>query len=210
MAKGIPKNGINTGRFKKGEISPRKGAVVSIETREKMRMAKLGKKVIFSDQHRRNLSIALKGNSNTKGKKRIFTEKWKRNMSLAKIGKPSKAKGKTWKINPIYIPSMRARMLGDKNPAWKPDRSQLAKKQIRNDGAYFEWRRQVWARDNFKCLMKDSDCNGSIEAHHILRWIEYPELRYDVKNGITLCHKHHPRKKVDEVKMIPTYKELIF
>jgi len=50
------------------------------------------------------------------------------------------------------------------------------------------------------------------------RWIEdrgqvvkrdYPELRYEVNNGITLCHFHHPRKINDEMKLSPYFQELI-
>ena len=59
MPKGIPKNGINKGQWKKGQISPRKGVLVSQETRQKMREKKLGRKVIFSDKHRENLSKAI-------------------------------------------------------------------------------------------------------------------------------------------------------
>jgi len=56
----------------------------------------------------------------------------------------------------------------------------------------------------------NKDCGGRIEVHHILRWSDYPNLRYDVNNGITLCKLHHPRKKVEEIRMIPTFRELIF
>lgn len=86
MPKGIPKNGINKGQFKKGQVSLRKGASVSAETKLKMRIAKLGKKVIFSDKHKENLSIALKGRIGPlKGQKRShFSKEWRERMSKAK------------------------------------------------------------------------------------------------------------------------------
>src|SRR3990167_5138241 len=62
------------------------------------------------------------------------------------------------------------------------DRSKLARRDERNDSAYGDWRMQVWRRDNFKCRFTGGNCNGRIEAHHILRWSDYPELRYEVKN----------------------------
>jgi len=212
MPKASPKNKINTGRFKKGCVGIRKGVPVSEETREKMRQAKIGKKVTFSDSHKRNLSIALKGKErpHLQGKKRIFTEDWKENIRLSKVGQPSKSKGKSWKINPIHIPAMKERMLGSKNPSYIFDRSKLAKKQIRNDGAYFEWRNLVKARDCGKCRIDNKNCGGRIEVHHILKWSDYPNLRYEVNNGITLCKLHHPRKKVEEIRMISTFRELIF
>jgi hypothetical protein len=74
---------------------------------------------------------------------------------------------------------------------------------------YREWRTSVFKRDNWKCKMFNKDCNGMLQAHHILRWSEYPELRYDINNGITLCIKHHPRKKNDEMQLTPYFRTLI-
>ena len=50
---------------------------------------------------------------------------------------------------------------------------------------------------------------GRIEAHHILPWSNYPELRYEINNGISLCHFHHPRKKNDEIKLAPMFNQLV-
>ena len=98
---------------------------------------------------------------------------------------------------------------GSKSVNWIVDRSKLKVKQQRNDSAYQEWRKQVWTRDNFKCKIDNQDCKGHIEAHHILDWSNFPELRYQIKNGITLCHAHHPRKRAEEKRLVPTFKELM-
>ena len=98
---------------------------------------------------------------------------------------------------------------GESHYKWKVDRTQLARKQERNDGAYKEWRRQVWVRDGYKCKISNLDCAGRIEAHHILGWTKYPELRYVINNGITLCHFHHPRKKEDEKSLSPYFQRLV-
>jgi len=63
----------------------------------------------------------------------------------------------------------------------------------------------VKGRDGWKCKIANADCDGKIEAHHILSWRDYPELRYQPNNGITLCHAHHPRKRVDEAKLLPYF-----
>ena len=89
------------------------------------------------------------------------------------------------------------------------DRSLLKKTDRRNDSAYKEWRMNVYKRDIFKCKISNEDCNGRIEAHHILGWTPYPELRYDINNGITLCHHHHPRKRIDEKEKVNLFKQLI-
>lgn len=100
-------------------------------------------------------------------------------------------------------------LFGEKSNRWIKDRSKLAKKQIRNDYAYQEWRRLVWVRDGFTCQLKDNDCKSKIIGHHILPWRDYPELRYEINNGITLCHYHHPRKRVDEKRLELTLINLV-
>lgn len=57
----------------------------SLETREKMRQAKLGKKVIFSAKHRSNLSVALQGNTCGRANKgRILSPEWRKKISITK------------------------------------------------------------------------------------------------------------------------------
>ena len=72
---------------------------------------------------------------------------------------------------------------------------------------YKSWRTRVFVRDDFKCRI--CDVGGYLEAHHILKWSEYPELRYNINNGITLCRAHHPRKRAEEKRLIPTFMELV-
>jgi hypothetical protein len=98
---------------------------------------------------------------------------------------------------------------GKNNARWIEDRTLLVKKQMRNDYSYHEWRRLVFTRDNWKCQINDSICSGRIEAHHILSWKDFPELRYEVKNGITLCHFHHPFKKDEEKKLSSIFQKIV-
>lgn len=105
--------------------------------------------------------------------------------------------------------SFKRKMSGQNNPKWIFDRSKLVKRQERNDSAYKNWRMSVWIRDGFKCRILNDDCNGRIEAHHILGWSLYPELRYEINNGITLCHAHHPRVRAEEKRLTPQFQELV-
>lgn len=98
---------------------------------------------------------------------------------------------------------------GENHWKWISDRTKIIPKQKRNDYAYKEWRKNVWLRDNWRCKIANPDCKGRIEAHHILGWTEYPELRYQVNNGITLCHTHHPRKRSEEAKLSPYFQKLV-
>ncbi len=131
-----------------------------------------------------------------KGKK--FSKEWKDNLSKAHSGQQSYWKGRK-----------RPEIVGDKNPSWKGGKEFWKKSDDRNDGAYQVWRLKVHKRDNYKCQIKDKNCKGRIEVHHILGWTEFPELRYKVNNGITLCHFHHPRKRVEEIKLISTFQGLV-
>jgi 5-methylcytosine-specific restriction endonuclease McrA len=61
------------------------------------------------------------------------------------------------------------------------------------------WRNLVFSRDGYTCQICGlKSGNGKtvwIEAHHIKSWAKYPQLRWDVDNGITLCRECH--KKTD-------------
>lgn len=55
---------------------------------------------------------------------------------------------------------------------------------------YKIWRRSVFERDNYTCQLCSKD-GVKIEADHIKPWSSYPELRYEINNGRTLCKKCH-------------------
>jgi hypothetical protein len=65
------------------------------------------------------------------------------------------------------------------------------------------WRTKVFERDNYTCVMcKETSGNGhrvTLNAHHIKSWKDFPELRDNIDNGITLCkschYKIHSKKK---------------
>ena len=80
-------------------------------------------------------------------------------------------------------------MRGENNPAWKggvTDANRLARGSIEND----EFRRIVFARDNYTCQLCGDD-KKRIEANHIKLFSENKELRFEPRNGITLCKDCH-------------------
>jgi hypothetical protein len=94
---------------------------------------------------------------------------------------------------------------GANHPNWKNGVS----KHVHNvsEPKYKEWRMSVFTRDGFKCKLCSTKNN--LQAHHILRWADYPEFRYDINNGITLCRAHHPRMRAEEKRLEPTFRELV-
>jgi hypothetical protein len=79
----------------------------------------------------------------------------------------------------------------------------------RNDPAYILWAQNVKRRDGRTCRLQDKHCSGRLEAHHIYRWADYPDKRYDINNGIALCQGHHPRRREDEQRLIPVLSRLV-
>lgn len=60
-----------------------------------------------------------------------------------------------------------------------------------NDPLYKQWRIKVYSRDNWKCKWPGCAINKKLNAHHIKTWADFPGLRYEINNGITLCKYHH-------------------
>lgn len=58
---------------------------------------------------------------------------------------------------------------------------------------YTQWRKQVYARDGYLCQLCKNSEHNKLNAHHIRRWANFPNLRYAVSNGITLCRKCHKK-----------------
>lgn len=55
---------------------------------------------------------------------------------------------------------------------------------------YKKWRKSVFERDKYTCK-KCGQVGGTLNAHHIKSYKNYPKLRYSLKNGLTLCEKCH-------------------
>lgn len=69
------------------------------------------------------------------------------------------------------------------------------------------WRIFVFTRDDYTC--QKCGAKGELNAHHIKSWINHPELRHSVENGITLCvpcHLKMHKKKEFAVKVVRTNK----
>ena len=57
----------------------------------------------------------------------------------------------------------------------------------RNDSRVREWTKKIITKG--KC--EKCGATKNLEAHHIIRWADYPKGRIDINNGMSLCHKCH-------------------
>ena len=53
-------------------------------------------------------------------------------------------------------------------------------------------RKKVFERDKYKCQRCNS--NKDIHPHHIKYFAKFPELRFDMSNGLTLCSECHGKE----------------
>lgn len=176
-----------------------KGRPVSRETREKIRKSNLGQK--RSLETRRKMSQSRKG--------RVASEETKLKMSLARLGKKltpmsDEAKRNIGKAVRGRKYSVEARAVfwgidrrkryaemfkGEKSSLWKGGITPLHR-HLRTTLAYKLWREAVFKRDNWTCVF----CGAKgvrLNADHIKPFSLYPELRFNLDNGRTLCVSCH-------------------
>ena len=160
-----------------------------------------------TEEAKRKIGIASIGRKAAKGSerstefKRNLSEYAKTNSNLKKFIKGDSPWNKGTKG---LMPS------GENHSWWIEDRTQLKKSEKKHlDVQYRIWMFGVKKRDNWKCKIKKNTCLGRLEAHHILNWVDYPEARYKINNGITLCHAHHPRGRAKEKRLVPKLQELM-
>jgi len=193
----------------------RKGQKHNQKTRDKMRLAKLGyipwnkglqgynAGHIVTQETRNKISTKHKG-------KKLSSEHIKKlvNSHLGQIAWNKGLKGVQSHSKATRLKMSNSKK-GEKSYQYIKDRTKIKKQHERNNPNDKQWKYAVYKRDDFKCKMLNEDCNGRLEAHHILPWRDYPELRTEINNGITLCKYHHPRKKEDEARLTPYFKSLL-
>ena len=151
------------GRFVKGVVPYIKGKTHTLKTRKKLSIAnKGGNSTSFKKGHK--VSKKTREAVSKQNRERIYTEKIRRN----------KHNGMT---------------KGEKNHLWKGGITEMNDK-IRTSLEYKLWRDAVYKRDNFTCRFCGKR-GGDIEADHIKPFAHYPELRFAIDNGRTLCKECH-------------------
>ena len=122
------------------------------------------------------------------GKKKVFTEDHKNNIKRS--------------FTQTIRNNLRNRMLGENNPAWRGGVTD-EHKIIRCSAQYRAWRESVYRRDNWMCVL--CCCKGGkLNADHIKPFSMYPELRFSVENGRTLCVDCHRKTDTFGIRALKT------
>lgn len=161
--------GING--FKKGHIVPKN---IRDKIKESMKERK-GNSTSFIKGHKTNLGKIFDAENypDYAMRNKNHKEETKTNIRLSNIGKHLNENNHFWKggITPIN-------------------------RRLRESSAYKIWRELVFLRDNFTC--QNTNCpfcgnkiGGEIHPHHIKKFSDFPILRFDISNGITLCVDFH-------------------
>ena len=164
----------------------------STEHRANLSKARIGMK--FSDEHRRKLS------ESHKGKKPIIPKDIYKIISQKNTGKKrseeTKAKLRISRAKQIMKPrteEFRRKLSEDRKGAkwytWKGGLTPI-NLAIRNQVEYKLWRESIFKRDNYTCVFCKVK-GGTLNADHIKPFAYYPELRFAIDNGRTLCVPCH-------------------
>jgi len=82
---------------------------------------------------------------------------------------------------------------GEKGSNWKGGITPM-NETIRKGIEFRLWREAVLARDHWNC-QNCGQVNKVLHVHHIKSFAKYPELRFAIDNGITLCRQCHQLTK---------------
>lgn len=144
-----------------------KGHLVSSETREKIRKS--------MEKHREKLSLIHKGDLNPMKNKEVSNK-----VRQALLGRVPKTAFKNGDI----------RISGVNNHRWRGGITSVNEK-IRKSQEYKIWRTTVFERDNYMCVFGGKEHGTKLEADHIKPFSLFPESRFDLDNGRTLCKDCH-------------------
>lgn len=124
--------------------------------------------------------------------KKVLSEEHKRKIGDAHRGMKRPA-SLGIRLREIYKGKPNPHAKGAKSHFWKGGITPK-NQAIRCSANYKNWRVSVFERDNYTCQVC-GDRGVYLEADHIKPFSEFPELRFEVSNGRTLCKPCH--KKTD-------------
>jgi 5-methylcytosine-specific restriction endonuclease McrA len=106
----------------------------------------------------------------------------------AKIGETLRNKYKTDADFKRRVAAAKVVNSGKDHWNWKGGITPLTQR-TRSSEESNSWTLAVLYRDSYTCRVCEAKSN--LQAHHINGWAEFPEDRYIIENGLTLCEKCH-------------------
>ncbi len=163
----------------------------SSEDIEKFRKSHLGKK--HSEEAKKKISEARRGKKLSEETRQKISEKHTgKKMSDELRKKTSEAlKGRkiSLEMRRKFSEGQKRRVLEGRNHLWKGGVTPINQK-IRKSFVYTLWREEVFKRDNYTCKWCGKR-GGRLHADHIKSFASFPELRFTIENGRTLCVDCH-------------------
>jgi len=160
----------------------------------------LGKKRgALTDEWKRKISESEKG--------RKLSLETRKKMSESSMGK----KGTYGHLGKKHSLESRKKMGARKenHPNWKGGVTSI-NERIRASGEYKQWRKNVFERDNYTCTICGIHSGMGkrivMNADHIKPFALFPDLRFSIDNGQTLCEECH-RKTDTFAHKIYAYKQ---
>lgn len=133
-----------------------------------------------------------------KGKKNPYTSETIKRMALSQLGKKRGNPTIQARINH----SLGAKR-GKESNLWRGGITK-PNEALRKSLEYRLWRTAVYERDNYTCVIGGKAHGDELNADHIKSYALYPELRFELSNGQTLCIDCHAIKTKRDMVYITT------
>lgn len=127
----------------------------------------------------------VKGHTTNVGRKRNFSPEVKKRISDA-VTEANRKRVVTIESRRKMSESRK----GERNWNYQGGVTEINYK-IRHSFEYRLWREAVFERDKYTCVWCGDNKGGNLNADHIKPFALYPELRFAIDNGRTLCVPCH-------------------
>lgn len=106
-----------------------------------------------------------------------------------KISAYAKKRGTSHMRTPERLDKQRHSIMGENHWNWQGGLTSQQKK-VRNSFEMKKWREAIFARDDYTC-QKCNKRGSFLNADHVKPFALYPDLRFSLQNGRTLCVNCH-------------------
>ena len=142
----------------------------------------------FTQEHKDKIGLALRG------RKSNFPP-WNKGKTLSESYKQKIAKSMLGKVRPINVRKKISETHlknREKSHLWRGGVTPL-NKALRTSMEYKLWRESVFKRDKYMCVFGGKEHGNKLNADHIKPFCLFPELRFAIDNGRTLCVDCHKK-----------------